>query len=210
MSTNLYNQSGFLSAAAGAVVLILFVSLFFVQRNIVKNTSIQASPTPSPSVHEVKFTNNTKHMTPTPVSTPSTSPSFSPKSNSTQSTSSPVPTPTNTPASSSTPSPSPTGRFIKIISPNGGEVYKIGGNIRISWEYSDLVQCVITYVNEDGVRSQAFVAVKPERKSYDLMLAPEYFGSLENAKVKIDMECYNSGGTHGVTDRSDEFFTVTK
>lgn len=203
------NQSGFLSAAAGVVVLTLFVGLVLLQKNYVQNTTIPSSPSPSPSVSEVKFTNTTKHMTSAPSSTPNPSPSTSSKPNTTQSSGLPTPPATPSSTSSPTPSPSPAGRYIKVLSPNGGENYKIGDTVNITWEYNQLAQCVIIYVLEDGTKSSLFIPVNPSKKSYPLVLLSDYLGMIDQVKVKVEMSCYDNDSNYA-GDQSDHFFTITK
>ncbi len=204
-----FNQSGFLSAAVGVIVLVFFVGIVYLQRGVVQNTKISASPTPEPSavVAEAKFTNNTKHLAVSP--TPSPSASVKPSVLATASPNTQTPTPSPTSQSTPTPTPTPAGRFIKILSPNGGENYKIGDNINITWEYNDLAQCVIIYMLEDGTRSSLFIPVKPSQKSYQLGLLTDYLGMIEEVKVKVEMSCYSSDN-NGAQDQSDNFFTIKK
>lgn len=203
------SQFGFLSAAVGVVVLVFFVGIFFLQRSFLPANISKVPDTaePSPSL-EANFVNKTKHLNPSPVSG-TLSPSAAP-TNSINSSSSPsVSTSQSTTSSSPTPSASAVGRFIKILTPNGGERYRVGDAITISWEYADVATCVIVYLLEDGTKSGLFIPVDPKNKSYSLPLLSDYLGMVDEVRVKVAMDC-TSTSQESAADQSDAFFTISK
>ncbi len=100
------------------------------------------------------------------------------------------------------PLPTPTSRFIKITYPNGGENFKVGETIKITWEYANLAQCILTYVT-NGVQSTSFYPVNPAQNYYNWVVPSGSVG-----QTKIDASCYDSS-SNGAQDQSDNFFTVS-
>ena len=200
-------ESGFLSAALGLLVLTIFVSVLLMPKMLSQNSSVNSNPTLDLSAQDPVIANKQIASSPTPYTSPiQTVPSSaSPNPNAIFPSGSPATLQESSPAPDST----HTGRFIKITSPNGGEVLTIGENLSISWEYKDLTQCLITYVLEDGTKSSLFIPVAPEKKTYQLPILSDYFGSLDQIKLKVEMSCYGSDNNY-VGDQSDGFFTVKK
>lgn len=118
----------------------------------------------------------------------------------------PTPMPTSTQSSTNTSDPNaPT--FIKVSSPNGGESFKVGDTIHVTWSSNNLYKsgsCIITLAYDNGSKSSAWVPVNTPNGYFDWKLTSESGGR----QVKVDMDCYdsNSNNTH---DQSDNYFTVT-
>lgn len=119
------------------------------------------------------------------------------------------PIPTGTPAptqpfSNTADSNAPT--FIKVSAPNGGENFKVGDTMHISWTSNNLKRsgsCVVTLAYDNGSKSAAWVPVNTPNGSFDWKLTSES----GDHQVKVNMECYDSN-SNGYTDQSDNFFTV--
>lgn len=158
--------------------------------------SIESTPTNSPKVTKAT---NTPSINPTSKPTTTTSPVQN-------SVSTPTPTSTSTQTSSNT-SDSNAPTFIKVASPNGGENFKVGDSMHITWTSNNLYKsgsCVVTLAYDNGSKSSAWTPVNTPNGSTDWKLTSES-GSKQ---AKVDMQCYDSG-SNGYNDQSDNYFTVS-
>lgn len=195
------DQKGF----SPIVIIIAVVALLSVgfyaglssQKPLVSNIKeLLNSPEPTPSV-EATPTSLPKATTRT-TSTPTAKPTSTPT---------PTPTPITAPAQTSTNTADPnTPTFIKVTSPNGGENFKVGDTMHITWSSNNLNKsgsCVITLAYDNGSKSSAWVPVNTPNGYFDWKLTSESGGK----QAKVDMQCYDSG-SNGHNDQSDNYFTV--
>lgn len=124
------------------------------------------------------------------------------------------PNPTQNPAPTTTPNPTfsnssnpnaPTS--IKIAYPNGGESFKVGDNVHITWSSNNLSKngsCIVSLFYENESKSTAWIPVNTPNGFYDWKFTSDSAGS----KAKIDMDCYDSN-QNNVHDQSDNFFSIT-
>lgn len=147
-------ESGFTPIIILIIITIIGTGSFIVAKNtILKNnnsapnqTINQITSTPAPALSpKPTMTKTTSKLTPTktvttsPISTPTTSNnnqnnSSNNSNNDNSSSSAPTPTSTATPTSTPTPTTSSTNYSVKITSPSGGESFKVGDIIHITWE----------------------------------------------------------------------------
>lgn len=210
------NQKGFSQILIIVAVLALLGIGFYAgatsQKSIVANfTELLYSPEPSisPSV-EPTPTSTPKATTKAKASsTPTITPTPKPTTTTTSPTQNPVstPTPTSAPTQTSTnTSDSSAPTFIKVTFPNGGESFKVGDSMHITWSSNNLYRsgsCVITLAYDNGSKSSAWVPVNTPNGYYDWKLTSESGGK----QAKVDMQCYDSG-SNGYNDQSDNYFTV--
>ena len=119
------------------------------------------------------------------------------------STSSPTPTPSQ---NSNNTSDSNLPTSIKITSPNGGESFKVGDNIHITWSSNNLNRsgsCIVKLVYENNSSSTSWTPVNTPVGSEDWKLTSESGGH----QAKVDIECYDDKQTR-VHDQSDNYFVV--
>lgn len=121
-------------------------------------------------------------------------------------TTSPITQPTasvsQTPVPTATPTPTP-ARSVKITYPNGGETFKVGDKVRITWDSSKIDTVMLGY--SFGVGSlNNITSLIPNQGYYDWTVN---IGNTTNTKVKIDISAYETG-RGSVIDQSDDFFTV--
>lgn len=97
-------------------------------------------------------------------------------------------------------------RWIRITSPNGGESFKEGDTVTITWDSSDNIDKVsIGYSTGPGSLSWiAFTA--PNTKSYSWYVD---VGNTTNTQFLIDITGWQTG-TGSTNDKSDNYFTVTQ
>lgn len=107
---------------------------------------------------------------------------------------SPTPSPTATPAT----------RSIKISYPNGGETFKVGDKVRITWTSTKIDKVSLGYSFGFGSLNPITSGTIPNQGYYDWTVN---IGNTTNTKVKIDIIGYETG-VGSVTDQSDNFFTV--
>lgn len=164
-----------------------------------------------PLVSNVKELLNSPEPTPSVEATPASLPKATTKTTSTPTakpTSTPTPTPATAPAQTSTNTADPnTPTFIKVTSPNGGENFKVGDTMHITWSSNNLNKsgsCVITLAYDNGPKSSAWVPVNTPNGYFDWKLPSESGGH----QAKVDMQCYDSG-SNGHNDQSDNYFTIT-
>lgn len=119
-----------------------------------------------------------------------------------------APTPTSAPVQSSTNTSNPNApTFIKVTYPNGGENFKVGDTIHVTWDSNNLNKngsCIVSLVYDNGAKSSAWVPVNTANGFFDWKLTTESGGR----KVKVDTDCYDSN-QNNVHDQSDSFFIVT-
>lgn len=153
------------------------------QSNSTDSAQVSASDTPSPTAKPA--------LTPPPSQSviPSSEPTTAPKTSSNNNSDSTKPT------------------SIKVTSPNGGESFKVGDTLTITWDSNNLTKsgsCVVTLRYEDGSKSKAWFPVNTPQGSDDWTLPAETAGK----KAKLHMECYDSNQTR-VEDTSDNFFSIS-
>lgn len=209
-------QKGFNSLKVIAILALLGIGFYAgvtSQKSILSNI-VELLQSPKPSINpsaELTPTNNPK-TTPKPSSMiPITDPTSKPTVTSSPSTnpeSTPSLTPTSTPSQSSTNTSNPNApTFIKVSSPNGGESFKVGDSIHITWSSNNLNKngsCIITLAYDNGSKSSAWVPVNTPNGYFDWRLSSGSGGR----QVKVDMDCYDSN-SNNAHDQSDNFFTVT-
>lgn len=191
-------EKGFANAALGFIVFGLLMGFIMISRNSTSSDNEQLSPELSQESSAV------------PSFSAKPSASFKAQASPSPSLSASV---TTTPAPSSSSSSSTeivqSTEFIKITSPNGGESYKVGQSLNITWEYKDVSDCQIRYVTEDNTKSALFLSADVTKKSYQLPLSPLYLGELESAKLKIDLTCTKADKS-SISDQSDNHFTLSQ
>jgi hypothetical protein len=192
------SEKGFANAALGFIVFGLLMGFIIVSNNTVPSSSEETVPMLSQESSRVPKSStkpsSSFKASASPLSSSTTQPSNSPSPSSSASA-------TNTETAQS--------EFIKITSPNGGESYKIGQTLNITWEYKDVSDCQIRYVTENNTKSALFLSADVEKKSYQLPLSPLYLGELESAKLKIDLSCIKNDKST-ISDQSDTFFTLSQ
>lgn len=113
--------------------------------------------------------------------------------------STPTPTPISTPIAS---------RYVKVISPNGGETLQRGTTYRISWESNKIDKVMIGWSTGSGSLDwiSTDVRTSPAQgvNSYDWVVDT---GNSTNTQFKIEIRGYETG-EGSVVDQSDNFFTV--
>lgn len=115
-----------------------------------------------------------------------------------------LPTSSTTPSNNTTDPNTPTS--IKVTSPNGGESFKVGDSVHITWSSNNLNKngsCIVTLAYDNGAKSSAWVPVNTPNGFFDWKLTSESGGH----QVKVDMDCYDSN-QNNAHDQSDNFFTV--
>lgn len=198
------NQKGFSSIIVLVALLLLGIGFYAglnSQKSLVASVSeLLPSPQPSASPSVEPTPTDTPKITPKPTSTtPVTNPAVQPTL-----TSLPTSTPTQ-PSTNTSDSNAPT--FIKVSSPNGGESFKVGDTMHITWSSNNLNKsgsCIITLAYDNGSKSTAWVPVNTQNGYFDWKLTSESGGH----QAKVDMQCYDSG-SNGHNDQSDNYFTVT-
>ncbi len=182
----LINQKGNLHLVALVLVLVLILvgGAYYLGTKkdvtVTLNDRVEASPSPEQS--------------PTAKPTVTTTPS-------------PTPTTTMTPTpqlNNGADSDKPT--FIKVVSPNGGESFKVGDTIHITWESNNLNKsgsCIVKLAYEGGKYSSAWVPVNTPKGFVDWKVTDE-----SQTQAKVDMECYDST-SNLVKDQSDGYFSIT-
>ena len=122
-------------------------------------------------------------------------------------TTTPTPTPTPTSVLSGTnTSDSNLPTSIKISSPNGGESFKVGDTMRITWSSNNLNRsgsCIVKLVYENNSSSTSWAPVNTPVGSEDWKLTSES----GDHQAKVDIECYDDKQTR-VHDQSDNYFVV--
>lgn len=193
------NQKGLSSLIVIAILALLGIGFYAgitSQKSIISNVT-ELLQTPGPSVSST--------VEPTPTSTPQITPKPS-----TTSVTNPTPKPTSIPAPtqpSSNTSDSNVPAFIKVSAPNGGESFKVGDSMHITWSSNNLYKsgsCVITLAYDNGSKSSAWVPVNTPNGYFDWKLTSESGGH----QVKVDIDCYDSN-SNNAHDQSDNNFTVT-
>lgn len=189
------SQKGLAPIVIIVIVALLGVSFYVgmtYQKSVVSNVIQEpqgSEPNVSPAVE------------PTPTNTPKVT--FKPTT-----TPSPSETPTPTPTTSTTnTSDSNLPTSIKVVSPNGGETFKVGDTIRITWNSNNLNRsgsCIVKLVYENNSPSTSWTPVNTPVGFRDWKLESESGGH----QAKIDIECYDDKQTR-VHDQSDNSFTVT-
>lgn len=186
------NQKGF------SPVIIIFAVLAILGIGFYAGISSQ-----KPLVSNVELLQSPSSSTPTTNPTSKSTTTTSPTQNSV-STPTPTPAPAQTLTNTSN-SNAPT--FIKVSSPNGGESFKVGNSMHITWSSNNLYKsgsCVITLAYDNGSKSSAWVPVNTPNGYFDWKLTSESGGK----QAKVDMQCYDSG-SNGYNDQSDNYFIVS-
>lgn len=97
-----------------------------------------------------------------------------------------------------------TSRYVKVISPNGGETLSTGSSANISWEGTDIDKCSIMYLtnNNTGNTIATNIATTGSGSySWNVNIG-------NNPQAKISLTCYKTN-VGQVLDDSDGFFTVS-
>jgi len=192
------SQSGFANAALGFIVFGLLMGFIMVSGNSTSSDTEQLSPelsqeaSAAPSFSAKPSATAKVLSSPSPSLSASSSPSSSPSSSSI----------TNSESAES-------AAYIKITSPNGGESYKVGQTLNITWEYKDVTDCQIRYVTENNTKSALYLSADVTKKSYQLPLSPLFLEELEEAKLKIDLSC-TKADKNVISDQSDNFFVLSQ
>jgi len=145
----------------------------------------------------------TQNSSPTPIGSSPT----------TIQTNSPSPTLSTTPS----PTPQPTVALIpttsqtinlKLLSPNGGESFKVGDKINISWQASIFNQIIISYINAVGSENQITTVYNSGSGIYEWVVD---IGNTTNNNFKIKLTGIKLGsGATTLEDQSDNYFTINK
>lgn len=202
---HLLNQKGFSQIAIILAVLALLSIGFYAGRTspkpLVSNlTELLQSPEPSVSPTVQSKLTSTPKSTTKASSVPAANPTSKPST---------IPLPIATPAPvqpSNNTSDSNAPTFIKVTAPNGGESFRVGDTMHITWSSNNLYKsgsCVITLAYDNGSKSSAWVPVNTPNGYFDWKLTSESGGK----QAKVDMQCYDSG-SNGYNDQSDNYFTV--
>lgn len=179
------NQKGLSSLIVIVMLALLGIGFYagITSQKIISNiTELLQSPEPS-----VNFT-----AEPTPTSIPQITPKSS--------------TPVSAQVSSNT-SDYNAQTFIKVNAPNGGESFKVGDTMHITWSSNNLNKngsCIVTLAYDNGSKSSVWIPVNTPNGYFDWKLTSES----EGHKVKVDLDCYDSN-SNNAHDQSDSYFTVT-
>lgn len=95
---------------------------------------------------------------------------------------------------------------IKVLTPNGGESYKVGDTIPVTWSSNNLNKsgsCIVTLTYENGSTSTTWTPVNTPTGSYNWKVTQDSAGK----QAKVNLECYDDKQTR-VTDSSDNFFPI--
>ena len=105
--------------------------------------------------------------------------------------------------------------FIKVLSPNGGESFKVGDTMHITWSSKNLTKsgyCIITLIHPSGRhprygetdKDSKWAPVNTKNGYYDWKISSESGGHQE----KVNIDCYDSS-SNNIDDQSDNYFTIT-
>lgn len=181
----MFEQKGFSSPLLLLLIALIGVSFY-------AGLSYQKQLTPSTTQSTATSTPENSNKPATPIATP-------------RATIAPTATPTPPPVSDNT-SDSSKPTLIKVGLPNGGESFKVGESVHITWSSNNLYKsgsCVVTLLYETGAKSTAWVPVNTPNGYFDWILPAE----AGNHQAKVHLECYDSTSNR-VEDQSDNFFTV--
>ncbi len=95
---------------------------------------------------------------------------------------------------------------IKVLTPNGGESFKTGDTIKVSWSANNLNKngsCIVTLQYNNGSTSKTWIPVNTPAGFYDWKVTAD---SAEH-QAKVNLECYDDKQTR-VTDQSDNYFSI--
>jgi hypothetical protein len=109
---------------------------------------------------------------------------------------------------SPSPSPSAVSKYIKVLSPNGGESLKVGENVSLSWEGSGNTGYTIYFLDLDDPNYPNYVAVisDPNQKTYTWSAHKFNPNTPGRYKLKVTSKY---GEANSVSDESDNYFTVS-
>lgn len=100
---------------------------------------------------------------------------------------------------------SETSRYVTLKSPNGGETYKQGNTVNISWQGNDIDNCTIYFIYSNGSeRDIAYDVSTTGNGSYSWSVST----NPTQTQGKIALLCYKTN-VGQVKDEGDGFFTVT-
>lgn len=95
---------------------------------------------------------------------------------------------------------------LKVVTPNGGEVYNVGDTVTIKWNASENIdKMMIGYSTGPGSLNWIATSI-PNTGSYSWKV---FVGNTTNTKFQIEIIGYDTG-VGSLTDRSDGFFTVNQ
>ena len=97
------------------------------------------------------------------------------------------------------------GSFVRILSPNGGEILSTGQTYPITWEKSLDIDFVTLSYSLAGGNQQIISGTLPNTNSYVWWVPGSIGGSLP---AQITITGYDIGSTTVVSDSSDNYFTI--
>jgi hypothetical protein len=117
------------------------------------------------------------------------------------------PKPLKTPKSSKTPKPTPAPKdaFVKILYPNGGEIFTYGDTVKVRWEMNKVNSCFLGFSFGEGSLNWINTEITGNMTSYDWVIDDWNMG-FDPVKMKLELDCWSDGGQP--MDQSDDFFTV--
>lgn len=115
-------------------------------------------------------------------------------------------TPTILPTATRTPTPTLEPLYVRVLSPNGGELINRGDTYRIMWDAPQRVDSINIYLASGSQYStlSTIVSAYPNEGYYDWMVDP---GSTVNTLFKIHILAYDTGFGN-ISDQSDNPFTI--
>lgn len=180
-----------------------------VQQQSTISTRVNASL--SPSVSKTPTLTTSKKTTLTPTKIPTSTVSNNNSNNSGNATSTPTSVPANTP----TAAPFPTNPYVRITGPSGGESFKEGDTVTITWETNmisnnnlTLALCSMQAIdsNNSGPAIRGYVGVNVRSHNWTATLGGNV--AYNEKQLKISMLCKDING--GTETAESNYFTVHK
>lgn len=113
------------------------------------------------------------------------------------------PTPTPTPTPTSTPPPA---SVVRVIYPNGGETFRIGTTIRVTYQATNVDSCMLGY-QFDGKPNVTLGSINPKQGYYNWATSKLKLPAVA-VKAKITLTC--TAATNTFSDQSDKSFILTR
>lgn len=104
--------------------------------------------------------------------------------------------------------------YIKVVSPGGGENFKVGEPVDITWDYRNVDYCLFGYSFGPGSLNRISVTRAqlqyPPLESKKMIWRVDIGNILanQNKQAKVVITCYKMG-VGSVEDQSEDFFTVS-
>lgn len=183
-----------------------------VQTPSTSSAQLQATPSStisSPTIIKAPAITTAKKPTPILTIIPTKTPTGTTASNANNSSPTPTNTPTLAPTNTPTPTAIPVSPFVKVTSPNGGESFKVGNSVTVTWDTNmNLGGCEMQTIDSNNSGTVVGSNVDVTRRSIN-WTATIGNTSLEERQLKIYMICHDfNGGTQFA--RSENYFTVRK